>query len=92
MPADLLRGDEAFRVGVGDVAQEVGVARHVLEVRARSGVAEERLREEEDHLGGGRMSKIQEMLRSCNLRACGIRGGSGDGGSGTAKGMGVSID
>lgn len=66
MPADLLRGDDVLRVGVRNVTQEVAVTGHIREVGSRSGMAEEGLREEEDQLGGERVSKVQEMLRYHN--------------------------
>ena len=50
MPPDLLGSDQVFGVGVGDVALEVRLARHLGEVGAGLGVTEKRFREEEDEL------------------------------------------
>ena len=46
--ADLFRSDQVLRVGLGEVALEVSVADHLRQLRARLGMAEERLREEDN--------------------------------------------
>lgn len=50
MAADLLGGNQVLRVRVGNVADELGVADHIRQLRAGSGVTEEGFREEEDEL------------------------------------------
>ena len=48
MAANVFRNNQLLRVGLGDVALEVGVTNHLREIRACLGVAEEGLREEHD--------------------------------------------
>ena len=50
MAADILRRDEALGVRGGQVALERRLAEHLGQVRARLGVAQERLGEEHDEL------------------------------------------
>ena len=45
---DLFRSDQVLRVGLGEVALEVSVANHLRQLRARLGMTEKRLREEDN--------------------------------------------
>jgi hypothetical protein len=82
---DVLRRNKLLGMGLREVALELGLADHLVEVGTGLGVAQQALREEEDELREGADLVWKRLRTREGLRVYGSRGEFDDGGRGTGR-------